>query len=129
MMVPRHVGAAAGQQQDQDEIVEIEGEARDQQRQEGRHDLRQGDGEEDPERARAFERRGLLVVLGHRLQEAHGEQHHVGIAEPDVDDDDHDAAEERIGVPVRPEAEERLEHHVDLAEVLVEQRRGRRGSR
>ena len=61
------------------------------------------------DRARAFERRGLVLVRRHRLQEAHGEQHHVGIAEPDVDDDEHRPGEERVGVPVRLDAEQRLD--------------------
>ena len=61
------------------------------------------------------------MVLGYRLQEAHGQQHHVGIAEPEVDQHDHHAGHEWIGVPVGADAEQRLEQHVDLAEILVEQ--------
>jgi hypothetical protein len=64
---------------------------------------------------------GLVHRRRHGLQHARGQDHHVRIAQPGVDDEDHRLGEQRLGKPRRPHAEHGVQDGVDLAEVLVEQ--------
>jgi hypothetical protein len=115
------VGLAAGEQVDEREIVEVEGEAGDEQREQRREDLREGDLPEVGPGAGAVDGGGFVELVGHGLEHAGGDDHHVGIAQPGVDDQDHGAGEGGIGEPLGGDAEEGGQDEVDFAVAFVEE--------
>lgn len=63
----------------------------------------------------------FIEIFRNGFEQAHAEDHHVGIAKPGVDDEDHHLGQEGVGIPVRLDAKRRFQEQVDLTEVLVEQ--------
>lgn len=114
-------GPAFGQQFNQYEVVEVEREGGNQQRQQWLQNQRQGNAEEVVEHARAFQPGGFVQVFRDRLQHAQAQNEHVGVTEPGVHKQNHRAGGVGVGIPVRSNAEQAFQNEVDLPEVLVEQ--------